>query len=472
MAKSNSSTRKIVIQRNDINRRQFIYLTSLAAGGLSLTGCLSAKPTNYKSPNSKLNVAGIGVSGKGATDIDGVFKAGENIVALCDVDQNYLNKAKQTYTGATLHRDYRKMIAEQKDIDAVIVSTPDHHHALASMLAIRAGKHVYCQKPLTHSIWEARQLTLAARKYKVATQMGNQGHSGEGVRELCEMIWSGVIGDIREVHCWTDRPIWPQGLDRPQRQDTVPSSLDWDLWIGPAPMRPYAASWTEEEAAGWKRGGGRPVYHPFSWRGWWDFGCGALGDMGCHIMDPANWALKLGAPTSVEMVEVDRMTKEMAPRASVIRYQFPERHGLPALTFFWHDGGKKPQKPAEMEAKELQANGTLFIGSKGKLVCEAYGGNPTLLPESKMKDFVKPPQTLARVPDNDPYKDWVRACKGGPAACSNFDYAGPFTETVLLGNLALRVGKKIEWDSKHLRAKNAPEAEQYIRRQYRPGWEI
>ena len=458
-----------------INRRRFIYFSALAAGATILPGCTSTR-VNYKSPNEKLNIASIGCGGKGASDVEGGFNTGQNIVALCDVDETTLKKAAQKYTGAKLHRDFRKMLEQQKDIDAVIVSTPDHQHAPAAIRAIRLGKHVYCQKPLTHTIWEARELTHAARKYKVATQMGNQGHSGEGVRELCEIIWAGTIGDIREVHCWTDRPIWPQGLNRPAGSDPVPANLDWDLWIGPAPMRPFKASWTEEEAAGWKRGGGRPVYHPFSWRGWWDFGCGALGDMGCHIMDPANWALFLGAPTSVEMLEQDGMTKEMAPKASVIRYEFPARKTprgkMPAVTFYWHDGGKKPEKPAEMEAQKLQDNGTIFVGSKGKLVCEAYGGNPTLLPESKMKEFKKPAQIIPRVPNNNPYEDWVRACKGGPAACSNFDYAGPFTETVLLGNLALRLGGKLEWDSKHMRVKGRPEADALIHKQYRPGWEV
>jgi predicted dehydrogenase len=459
-----------------INRRRFIYYSAISAAAATISGPLLAKP-KFKSPNEKLNLAGIGCTGKGATDIEGAFNAGGNIVALCDVDENSLKKSAQKYAGAKLYRDYRELIEKQKDLDGVIVSTPDHHHYPAAMLAIQADKHVYCQKPLTHTIWEARELGKAARKHKVATQMGNQGHCGEGVRELCEIIWAGTIGDVREVHCWTDRPIWPQGLDRPKGSDQVPANLDWDLWLGPAPVRPFKKDWTEEESKGWKRAGGSPVYHPFSWRGWWDFGCGALGDMGCHIMDPSNWALHLGAPTSVEMLEQDGMTKEMAPRASVIRYEFPERktpHGkMPALSFFWHDGGKKPQKPAELEAQKLGDNGTLFIGSKGKLICGAYGGEGTLLPESAMKNFTKPAKTIPRVPDNDPYKDWLRAIRGGPAACSNFpDYAAPFTETVLLGNLALRLGKKLEWDSKHMKVKNMPEADSLIHKGYRQGWKV
>ncbi len=450
-----------------LNRRRFIYLSTIAASAAGLTGCSTPGP-RFKLPSEKLNIGSIGVGGKGASDLDGCSK--ENIVAVCDVDENTVNKAGEKYPGAKKYRDYREMLEKQKDLDAIIVSTTDHHHFLASMLAIENGQHVYCQKPLTHSIWEARKLTEAAKRKGVATQMGNQGHSGEDVRVLCEMIWSGAIGEVREVHSWSDRPIWPQGLIRPKGNDPVPSHLNWEVWIGPAPMRHFVSKWPESDAPGYKRGGGA-IYHPFGWRGFWDFGCGALGDMGCHIMDAAAWALKLGAPSSVEPVEVVGVSDDMAPSASVLKYQFPARDGLPPVTYFWYDGGKRPTKPAEMQA-ELQGNGTIFVGSKGKLVCEAYGGKPTLLPETRMKDYAKPSQVIARVPNNDPYEDWIRACKGGPAACSNFNVSGPFTETVLLGNLALRLNKKIEWDAKNLRATNAPEAAGMIRREYRKGWRV
>ena len=289
------------------------------------------------------------------------------------------------------------------------------------------------------------------------------------------MIWSGVIGPVREAHCWTDRPIWPQGLKRPDGSDPVPGHLDWDLWLGPAPLRPYVAKWPEEANApsNPKRKGRRgAVYHPFCWRGWWDFGCGALGDMGCHIMDGANWALKLGAPTSVELVESSPINTDMAPAWSIIRYEFPARSKMPACKLTWHDGGKKPERPSELEAEGLEANGALFIGEKGKIICGAYGGDPRLLPESKMKDYTKPAPTIPRAPGNDPYQDWIRACKGGPAACSNFEVAGPFTEMVLLGNLVLRLNKKIEWDANKMRVKNAPEADRLIRKQYRKGWKV
>ncbi|MFN7139796.1 MAG: Gfo/Idh/MocA family protein [Limisphaerales bacterium] len=449
-----------------LNRRRFIYLSSMAASAMALSGCTSPGP-RFKLPSEKLNIAAIGVGGKGTSDIEGCAK--ENIVALCDVDTNTLNRIAQKYPGAAKYQDYREMFEKQKDIDAVIISTTDHHHFLASMLAVQNGQHIYCQKPLTHTIWEARKLTEAAGRKGVATQMGNQGHAGDDIRVLCEMIWAGVIGDIREVHSWTDRPIWPQGFSRPAGKDPVPSQIDWDLWIGPAPMRPFVAKWPEAQVPDYKRAGGA-IYHPFGWRGFWDFGCGALGDMGCHIMDAGVTALKLEAPTAVEPVEIVGVSEDMAPRASILRYYFPARGAMPPVTFYWYDGGKKPAKPAEMEGAALEGSGTIFVGSKGKLLCDAYGRRPTLLPESRMKDLVKPARTLPRVPNNNPYDDWIRACKGGPKACSNFDVAGPFTETVLLGNLALRLNKRIEWDSKAMRATNAPEAAPMIRREYRKGW--
>jgi predicted dehydrogenase len=485
MSKTNSpkeiSPKEITLA---INRRRFIYYSTIAASAAAITGCSSFGRKRVVSPNEKLNVASIGVGGKGSSDLDGAAE-GQNVVALCDVDENTLNKAAKKYPKAKLYRDYRKMLDEQKDIEAVTVSTPDHNHFHASMMAIQRGKHVYCQKPLTHSIWEARQLTEAARKHKVATQMGNQGHCHQGNRELCEIIWSGAIGDISEVHCWTNRPIWPQGMNRPSGSDPVPANLDWDLWIGPAPMRPFKASWPADERPEYKRAG-RAVYHPFSWRGWWDFGCGALGDMGCHVMDGPNWSLGLNNPTSVEIVDSSELFDESAPAWSILRYEFPERKSeaanrtMPPVRLTWYDGGKMPQRPPEME-KNFPESGSLFIGSKGKIVADTYGMNLNILPESKMKNFVKPPQIIPRIPthpdipawrDNNSYFDWIRACKGGVAASSNFDVSGPFAEMVLLGNLTLRARKKIEWDAKHARAKNAPEIEELIRPTYRQGWEI
>ncbi len=465
MSKSNSRQ-----TFGSLNRRQFIYYSALAASSVALTGY--AKP-KIKSPNEKLDVGIIGCRGKGEVDSAGL--SSENIVALCDVDAESLAAAAKKWPNAKQYRDYREMIEKEKGIDAVTVSIPDHQHAPAAMLAIHAGKHVYCQKPLTHTISEARALTLAARKYKVMTQMGNQGHSGDGIRKACEMIWSGAIGPVREAHCWTNRPIWPQGRTRPSGSDPVPENLDWNLWLGPAPERPFVQDWPEdrEKAGGNQRRRRNGVYHPFNWRGWWDFGCGALGDMGCHVMDGANWALKLGAPNKVELVDSSPLNDDMAPSWSIIRSSFPARGDMfPACTLTWYDGGKLPERPKEMEREKFEQSGTIFIGDKGKMMISEYSDHPRLLPESSMADYKWPDQTIPRVPDNDPYKDFIRACKGGPAPCSNFDVAGPFTEMVLLGNLVLRLRKNIEWDSAKMRVTNCPEAEQLVHGKYRKGWKV
>jgi predicted dehydrogenase len=442
-----------------LSRRQFIYTTALAAGSLTASS-FAAPRARWKSPNGKLNIGAIGAGGKGGDDARNV--ASENIVALCDVDANVLAAAAKTWPKARQYRDYRVMLEKEKSLDAVTIGIPDHHHAPAAMLAIKSGRHVYCQKPLTHTISEARALTLAARKYQVVTQMGNQGHSAEGNRRLCEMIWSGAIGPVREVHCWSDRPIWPQGSPRPPGSDPVPANLDWDLWVGPAPLRPYVHHWPQ----------GGAVYQPVVWRGWWDFGCGALGDMGCHIMDGAHWALKFGAPARVEIVDSAPFSSETPPRWAILRYHYPARGEMPPCTMTWYDGGKLPPRPPEMEGERFEGNASLFIGDKGKILSGCYGEHPRLLPESSMADYQRPDPTIPRVPGDSSYQDFIRACKGGPAPCSNFDVSGPFTETVLLGNLALRVGKSIEWDAAKMRAKNAPEADQYIHGHYRKGWKV
>ena len=469
MSKINSpfDTKRIEVPNRGVSRRQFIYTTAIAAGSLAL-GSFTAR-ARVKSRNDKLDVGIIGTAGKGTVDMGGM--AGENIVALCDVDSNKLDKAAAKFPNARKYRDYRVMLEKEK-LDATTVTIPDHHHAPAAMRAIKAGMAVYCQKPLTHTVYEARALMNAAREHKVATQMGNQGHSGVGNRQLCEMIWSGVIGHVKEAHCWTNRPIWPQGLQRPKNPDPVPANLDWDIWLGPAPKRPFAAKYPEEDhvKAEWAKRGG--PYHPFNWRGWWDFGCGALGDMACHVMDGANWALKLGAPTSVELVKSSEKTSEMAPMSSILKYQFPEREGLPACTLTWYDGGNLPPKPAEMEAERFEESGTLFIGEKGKILCDTYGERPRLLPESSMADYKRPDETIPRVPGNSPYLDFIRACKGGPAACSNFDVAAPFTETVLLGNLTVRLGEKLEWDAVKMKVTNLSKANDYLKAHYRHGWGI
>ncbi len=461
-----------------INRRRFIYSSALAAGALATRLTPADAGVKLKSPNEKLDIGCIGVGGwRGPQDVSGLADVDEkrvpqqNIVALCDVDENNLKAWAQALPAAKLYKDYREMLDKEKTLDAVSVTIPDHQHGPAAMMAMALGKHVYCEKPLTHSVWETRQLTLAARKYGVVTQMGNQGHAMEDNRRLCEMIAAGAIGAVREVHCWTDRPVhveggpgWVQGHERPPGEDPVPPTLDWNLWLGPAPSRPYVAGWPEDRTV--------PVYCPHVWRGWWDFGCGAIGDMACHIMDGPYWALNLGAPTTVELLRSSKLMPEMAPWASVIKYQFPARGDMPACSLTWYDGGQKPSKPAEMEAAQLDDNGALLIGDKGKIVAGTYGDSPHLLPESKMVDYKRPAQTIPRVPGNSPHKDFIRACKGGPAPCSNFDISGPFTEMALLGNVALRLGKKIEWDPVHLKCPGTPEADAILHPTFREGWKV
>ncbi|HEV8606349.1 MAG TPA: Gfo/Idh/MocA family oxidoreductase [Tepidisphaeraceae bacterium] len=453
------------------SRRQFLKQAAIATAAAA-AGCHngnkngaettakspSMQPATMPTAHNKLNVAAVGSGGKGESDLAGIAKSKDvNIVALCDVDANTLAKAKTKYPGAKTYNDFRKMLEEQKDIDAVTVSTPDHMHAPAAMMAIKIGKHVYVQKPLTHTVEEARKLTLAAREYKVASAMGNQGHSGEGWRVLCEYIWAGAIGDVTEVHCWTNRPIWPQGMDRPEGEDPVPETLNWDAWIGPAPMRPYK----------------KDTYHTFKWRGWWDFGCGALGDMACHIMDGAYWALRLGYPSRVELVDHSELKSETAPKWSILKYHFPARGAMPPCTVSWYDGGKKPARPEELEPERKLAegdNGSLFIGSKGKMMAGTYGGGVRIIPEAKHQETPKPAQMIPRVKDH--HLEWVEACRGGTPHSGNFDYAGPFSEVVLLGNLALRVGKSLDWDGPAMKVTNVPEANEFVRKEYRKGFEV
>lgn len=416
-----------------------------------------------KAPSERLNIAGIGVAGQGNHDLN-QFKD-ENIVALCDVDWAHAAPTFKQFPKAKQYKDFRKMLEAEKDIDAVVVATPDHIHAVASMHAIKMGKHVYCEKPLTHSVWEARTLAQAAREHKVATQMGNQGQASEETRRLCEMIWDGAIGPVREVHLWTDRPsrglfeeYWPQGLERPWEKPAVPATLDWDLWLGPAPHRPY-----------------HQAYLPFKWRGWWDFGTGALGDIGCHSFDGIFRALKLGHPISVEASST-RVNKETFPLASTVTYQFPARGETPPLKLVWYDGGLRPPRPEEMEdGRELGATGRLIIGDKGKIINARM--RHILIPESRQKAYGDPPQKLERSIGH--YAEWVEACKGGKAAGSNFDWAGPLTEVVLLGNVALRLQmreemsrKKLLWDPTSLRFTNSDTANQFLRREYRDGWSL
>jgi len=441
-----------------ISRREFMGGTAAAAMAFTFVPShVMAQP-----PSEKLNVAAIGAGGMGAGNTRACAAAGANIVALCDVDWAKADESFKRFPDAKKYKDFRKMLDTEKSIEAVIVATPDHFHTVASMAAMRRGKHVYCQKPLTRLVSEARAMTEAARKYKVVTQMGNQGHSGNGVRDICEWIWAGVIGEVREVHAWTNRPVWPQGIDRPKGEDPVPDTLDWDLWIGPAPMRPYV----------------KGVYNPFSWRGWWDFGGGALADMACHVLDPVFWALKLKYPTSVE-ASCTPVNNETFPLASIVHYEYPAREGMPAVKVHWYDGGLKPERPKELEIGRplnQESSNVLFIGSKGVLRCGEYGGSPQLLPYERMREFSKnkPPQTLKRITTSHE-GNWIEACKTGGQATSNFDYAGPFTEMVTMGNLAIRpenVGKKLEWDGANMRVTNDEKANDYVHMHYRDGWSL
>jgi predicted dehydrogenase len=420
-------------------------------------------------PSNKLNLAAIGVGAKGQGAANLKACAGENIVALCDVDADYAAPTFARYPSAKTYVDYREMLDKQKDIDAVIVATPDHTHAVITLAALAAGKHVYCQKPLTHTVREARTVTEAARRARVQTQMGNQGHSSESIRLLKEWLAAGAIGDVREVHAWTDRPVggdpWSNFAVQAQPKDTppVPATLDWDRWLGPVAHRAY-----------------HPDYHPLKWRAWLDFGTGPLGDMGCHIIDPAFWALDLGAPTTVEATtthwEKD-VSSQTFPRASIVRYQFPARGARPPVALTWYDGRLQPPIPADLEpGRKLPGSGALLIGDKGTLLHGSHGaGGLRLLPESRMKELVRPEKTLPRVVGSHE-ADWVRACKEGPGgrpASSPFEYGGALTETVLLGVLAMRLpNQRLTWDAANLQFVNHPAADALLHTPYRDGWTL
>jgi len=498
------------MSNHGFSRRYFFFGTLLAgavpAGGFGRTPSL--KLLGYKSPNEKLNIAAIGAGGRGAPDIGGC--ATENIVALADPDSRRAEQTFKRYESARKYTDFRRMLdKEGKNIDAVIIATPDHTHASAAMWAIERGKHVYVEKPLTRTVWEARLLTEAAAKYKVATQMGNQGYSNDGARIAAEIIWSGEIGNVTEVHTWTNRPIWPQGIETLPPEEAAPETLDWDAWLGIARMRPYS-----------------PAYVPFNWRGWFDFGCGALGDMACHILGAVNMALLLGAPTSVEVLQQEGKNPYTFPKKSVTRFDFPARGSMPPVKVFWYDGmsgaafrppevpegepiiggpgafGASPTfggppgpglgpgggPPAGPEAAPSgpgrgpggpgggrggfnpESNGAVFVGDKGYLSTDTYGARTRLLPAERMKDYKLPPQFLTRSPGH--YRDWIRAAKGGERSCSDFSIAGPFTEWILLGVVALHFEGKLEWDSAKMKFTNLPEANRHIKPEIRKGWSL
>lgn len=486
-----------------VTRRSFITSTATAAAGFTILPSHVIAGLGHTPPGSKLNIAAIGVGGIGYRNLKNMET--ENIVALCDVDWDYAGRSSfKAWSLAKQYKDYRVMFDRQKDIDAVLVATPDHSHALPAMIAMRMGYHVYVQKPLAHTVYESRILAETARTFRVATQMGNQGNSDDGIRKICEWIWAGTIGEVTRVDAWTNRPIWPQGLERPSREQRIPKNLDWDLFIGTAPYRPY-----------------NEIYTPWNWRGWWDFGTGALGDMACHILDPVCMALKLEHPSSVQASSTP-LFAESAPNAEMVVYEFPRRDNLPkvampGLTVTWYDGGLMPPRPDELLPGETMGDpdgGCIFYGTRGKIMCGAYARNPRLLPSSEMDHFNQPSNSIRRIPDamtGGHEQDWIRACKESREtrleASSHFGYSGTLNEIVMLGVLAVRLqslGRKLLWDGKNMQFTNigyddqikvltrdrfevvngdpkfdrnyatlpaAQMAEEWIRHTYRDGWE-
>jgi predicted dehydrogenase len=511
-----------------ITRRDFVARAATTAAAITIVP-RHVLGRGFTAPSDKLNIAGIGVGGMGKSNLLAV--ASQNIVALCDVDWDYAGKAlddpdgdvqrlqarlqqatttetqrkqieeqiagthllKEHLPKAQRYRDFREMLTRQKDIDAVIVATPDHLHATIAMAAMDLGKHVYVQKPLTWSIAEARQLAAKAKQSRVATQMGNQGHSWDDARKAVEYVWAGAIGDVRQVHVWTNRPLayWPQGIPRPEPLRTspdeirwnmsgvmerlagamagnypVPDTLSWELFLGPAPYVPY-----------------HPVYHPFNWRGWVDWGVGAIGDMGAHLIDHPFWALDLGFPTTVETVATP-FDKVCHPMASTTYYEFPARGAKPAVKLTWYDGGLLPPRPAEFSDEMIERNGrmvykdqvnptggVLFVGSKGKLMHDTYGLNPRLLPKSLHDSYGVPAKKLPRIPVSHEM-NWVEAAKNNTETSCPFEYAARLTEVMLLGVVSLRAGTKLHYDGAAMRVTNSAEANDYLRREYRSGWSL
>jgi predicted dehydrogenase len=437
-----------------INRRAFLRTSATVAAGIQIVP-RHVLGQGVTPPSERLNIGGVGIGGQGGGVLNEMKT--ENIVALCDVDSAKAAGTFKTFPKAEQFKDYRVMLEKRKDIEAVMIATPDHMHAPITLAALRAGKHVYVEKPMAHTIEETRVMTRVARERELVTQMGNNGHAGEGLRLIREWIQAGAIGTVREIHGWSDRPgkWWPQPVARPAEVLPVPGTLDWDLWLGGASFRPF-----------------HTVYHPRSWRGWFDFGTGALGDMAVHNLDPAFYALDLPAPVAAE-VEHSPLGEETYPAWQIITFEFAARGPQPALKMCWHDGGKLPKKPADLaDEMELSDNGILFLGDKGTMLCGGWSGAPRLFPASRRESFALPPKTIPRSIGHR--TEWIQACKDKKPenAKAGFAYSGPFTEALLVGNLALRLGKRVEWDSANLRARNLPEADALIRKKYRAGFGI
>jgi predicted dehydrogenase len=483
-----------------VSRQEFLKTMGTISAGFTILPSSLASGYGHGTSSDKLNIAGIGVGGIGRTNLNNM--SSENIVALCDVDFDYAAQTFNDFPDAQIFEDYRRMFDEMGDeIDAVVIATPDHTHYVTAAEAMRRGKHVYVQKPLTHSVYESRRLTEIARGTGVVTQMGNQGNSADGIRKICEWIWNGEIGTVEEVHAWTNRPIWPQGLERPSETPSTPPTLNWDLFVGPAPWRPYHSSYT-----------------PWNWRAWWDYGTGALGDMGCHIVDPVFKALQLGQPKTIEGSST-QVNTESAPLAEKVTYQFPRRPKkgkveMPPVEFTWYDGGLMPDRPEELsDGKTMGDNGggAMFIGSEGTLICSTYALNPYIIgrkdnPPQVAEEFRRIPEAM----NGGHEMDWVRACKEPESdrilPSSNFEYAGPLSEVVLMGNLAVRLQdlkRTLQWDGENMEITNIDQndeirvvtsdsfevvngdprfdtsydtinareaAKRYIKRSYRKGW--
>jgi predicted dehydrogenase len=438
-----------------LSRRDFVHQAALFGAGITIVP-RHVLGRGYRPPSDTLNVGCIGVGGMGRTDVNGV--SGENIVALCDVDWKQADGTFGAYPKPTRYRDFRRMLEREPGLDAVTISTPDHTHGVIAMAALQAGKHVYCQKPLARTLSEVRALErAAAQRPRQATQMGNQGHAGDGTREIREWVEAGAIGTVREVHYWTNRPIWPQGIDRPTEAHNVPPTLDWDLWLGPAADRPY-----------------HPAYAPFRWRGWWDFGTGALGDIACHAMDAAFWTLDLKFPTRIE-AESSPLFAESAPRTSRITYAFPARSGRGPVTVVWRDGALMPPRPPEVEPPAswppFEDGGQLWIGERGKLVAGMYGQNPRLLDPAKDAEIKANPPAVKYPRVENVYAEWIAACKAGAQPGSSFaGHAGPLTEMVLLGNLAVRAARPIEVNPQTGAVTTTGLPDEWITPKAREGW--
>jgi predicted dehydrogenase len=463
-----------------LTRRKFLARTAATVTGISLVPRHVLGGPRFVPPSEKVHVALIGCGGQGQTNVRALFQEPDvQVIAVADPIefqdlhayyyqsnagrlplkeeiQKYYSEKNPNCSVAD-YEDFRVMLEREKAIDAVLCATPDHLHAYVSIAAMRQGKHVYCEKPLTHNVWEARQVARVAKETGLATQLGNQGHSGDSIRTTCEMIWDGVIGDVREVHAWTHATRWnkqhPGG--RPPAEP-VPKGVNWDLWLGPRDSRPYSK-----------------MYNPVSWRDFWDFGTAPIGDFFCHNFDPACWALDLREPLSVEACPAGTVDSYIAPIAGLYTYHFGPRGKMPPVKFVWYEGGLMPARPEGLEEDDqlgANGNGILFIGEKGLLTCPGWAGRPTLLPGARDAEYKRPAKKLPRVKGH--HRDWLDACKGGKPSSANFQYGAALTEVGLLGLVAMRLGKKIYWDAKAMKATNAPEADKFLKESYRPGWEI